>query len=328
MDHNISSDIEQAIRLLQQGEVIAIPTETVYGLAANALNEEAINKIFLLKKRPQNNPLIVHTHSILAAREYVLHIPKEIELLMQTFCPGPITFLLPRKTNIPDAVTAKSDLVGIRIPRHALALDLLKRLSFPLAAPSANQYGYISPTRACDVNLAMQNEVALILDGGDCQVGIESTIVELNNGVLMIHRQGAITTEQIQQILHHTKVIVAEKNTNTTVTPGKSLQHYSPKTPFHLGDLNLLIPQYQHQTIGVISFGTSFMQQYQHAIQQEHILSTQHDPEEIAQKLYATLLHLDQQNVNVILCETLPNKGIGRAINDRLYRASYQHNKL
>ena len=224
----VGKDIQQAQQLLDQGEVVGIPTETVYGLAANALNPNAVSKIFEAKDRPSFNPLIIHLASIDQIGDYVEEIPPLLVPLLHHFCPGPLTFLLKKKANIPDIVTAGSPLVAIRIPRHPTVQALLKQINYPLAAPSANPFGYISPVSAQHVFDQLQHKVPYVLDGGMCQVGIESTIVGEENGSLVVYRLGGITIEQLQA-LTESEVKLANKSKKSPQTSGMLKHHYSPK---------------------------------------------------------------------------------------------------
>ncbi|MES2733756.1 MAG: L-threonylcarbamoyladenylate synthase, partial [Bacteroidota bacterium] len=184
----IGTNISHAIDLLQQGEVVAIPTETVYGLAGNALNTKAVARIFSVKNRPTFDPLIIHTNSLEKVLQFVDEMPAQAKTLAQACWPGPLTLLLPRKDSIPDLVTSGLDTVAVRIPNHSLTLSLLEALEFPLAAPSANPFGYISPTTAEHVYNQLGKKIPYILDGGPCLVGIESTIVGFEDGEPTIYR--------------------------------------------------------------------------------------------------------------------------------------------
>ena len=188
----IGKDIEKSAALLASGELVAIPTETVYGLAGNALDEKAVVQIFKSKNRPRFDPLIVHVAGIDQVYNYVESIPEELKALAEAFWPGPLTLLLTKKSIIPDLVTSGLGKVGVRVPNHALTLSLLERLDFPLAAPSANPFGYISPTSASHVQDHLGDKLAYILDGGHCEVGLESTIVGMEEGQVIIYRLGVI----------------------------------------------------------------------------------------------------------------------------------------
>ena len=189
----IGKDLDQAKMLLERGELVAIPTETVYGLAANGLSVAAIARIYEAKNRPQFNPLILHVANLEQAQRLVTELPDACKRLMQAFSPGPITYLLPKSSLVPDMVTAGSARVAIRIPAHPMALELLTMLDFPLAAPSANPSGYVSPVSALHVFEGLQGKIPYILDGGNCTVGLESTIVGFEEGKVVIHRLGGIS---------------------------------------------------------------------------------------------------------------------------------------
>jgi L-threonylcarbamoyladenylate synthase len=318
----ISHNIQEAKHYLVNNDVVAIPTETVYGLAANALDVVAVLKIFIAKDRPQFNPLIVHCASWDKVVNYVTEIPQKIELLARAFSPGPISFLLPKKDNIPDLVTAGSSLVAIRIPNHPVTTELLKQLSFPLAAPSANEFGYISPTTAQHVLDSLGGKIPFILDGEPATVGLESTIVGYDeNGTIVIHRLGGIGVEEIEQELRE-KVIIKNNNDAKPQTSGQLKSHYAPSTPLYTGNIAELIKQHQHKDIVTISFkdkydGISLLNQF--------ILSPKGDLHEAAQNLFAILRKIDALDADIILAEIFPEKGLGRAINDRLERAKVEH---
>ncbi|MBU3715280.1 MAG: threonylcarbamoyl-AMP synthase, partial [Ferruginibacter sp.] len=197
----ITTNIELATEYLRKGEVIGFPTETVYGLAGNIFNTRAIGKIFSIKKRPSYNPLIVHIGNIDFLNEIVQEVPEKAKLLSEKFWPGPITLLLKKKDIVPKTVTAGKDTVAVRIPNHALALELLNQLDFPLAAPSANPFKSISPTRAIHVENYFKEKVPLILDGGACKKGIESTIVGFEKGDAVLYRLGSVSAEAIEQTI-------------------------------------------------------------------------------------------------------------------------------
>jgi len=252
----IGTDIGKASILLNDGELVSIPTETVYGLAANGFSESAVLKIYAVKNRPQFNPLILHVANVNQMRNLVIDIPPIIEKLIKTFSPGPITYLLPKNSTVPELVTAGSINVAIRIPDHPLTLKLLSGLNFPLAAPSANPSGYVSPVTAIHVQKSLNGLIPYILDGGECSVGLESTIVGINEGVLQIHRLGAITIEQIQKVSGE-KVEMALLHASPSA-PGQLKSHYATSKPFYLGNINELSVRFSDQKIGIISFQKSY----------------------------------------------------------------------
>lgn len=315
----IGTDIEIAKQHLLNGELVAIPTETVYGLAANALNEDAVIKIFEAKNRPSFNPLIVHCSNWEEVKKYVEYIPEKADLLAKKFMPGPLTFLLKKKAIIPDIVTAGSDRVAIRIPDHPLTLMLLKLLGFPLAAPSANPFGYISPTTAMHVLEGLSGKIPYILDGGNSAVGLESTIIGFDeNEQVLLYRSGGIGIEEMENILGEKISMPKFSPQQNPETSGQLKSHYAPNTPLYLGDIDALKNQFSGKRIASISFSKLF-----DGIDaaNQFILSPKKDLAEAANKLFAALRKIDQLNVDVILAEEFPNEGIGRAINDRLNKA-------
>lgn len=312
-------NIETARLLLEQGKLVAIPTETVYGLAANAINPDAVIKIFEAKNRPQFNPLIVHLKSWDDLEKYVQDIPAKAHLLAKHFVPGPLTFLLPRKPVIPDIVTAGSDLVAIRIPDHPVTLSLLKKLNFPLAAPSANEFGYISPTLAAHVLDSLEGKIEYILDGGAAGIGLESTIIGFDEQEqIVLHRAGGIPVEAIEAVTGE-KVLIATKSIRKTPqAPGQLKSHYAPYAALYIGDIPVLAQQFQGKKIASINFF-----QFYQGIKDinQFILSTDQNLAEAATKLFRIMREIDKLGVDIILTEIFPDEGLGKAINDRLQRA-------
>lgn len=315
----IGTDITIAVRHLEAGKLVAIPTETVYGLAGNALDENAVTKIFKTKNRPTFDPLIVHTDSIEKVQGFVTAMSSEALLLAHYFWAGALTLLLPKKSVISDLVTSGSPLVAIRIPNHPLTLTLLKNLAFPLAAPSANPFGYISPTTSLHVAAQLGDKIPYILDGGECALGLESTIVGFEDGVPTIYRKGGISVEAIEKVIG--KVQVKTFSSSNPQAPGMLKSHYAPRIPLILGDIEKLIPQYENHKIGILSFQKQFTQIPKN---QQITLSVSGNLEEAAKHLFAAMRELDQLNLDIILAELLPEKELGRAINDRLRRAAAQ----
>ena len=310
----IGTDIFKAKALLEKGELVAIPTETVYGLAGNALDISAVTKIFSVKDRPHFDPLIVHVPDLEHAKKYVEEIPERARLLTKNFWPGPLTLLLSRKSIIPDLVTSGLKTVGIRSPNHPLTIELLRSLSFPLAAPSANPFGYISPTRPEHVNEQLGDKISYILDGGVCTVGIESTIVGFENDHTIVYRMGGLSVEAIEQQVG--KISIQLHSSSNPKAPGQLKNHYAPTKKMVLGNLPQLITQYGRTKVGILSYQTDFEVQYQ------FILTPAGKLEEAAQNLFSGLRTLDKMPVEIILAELVPEIGLGRAINDRLKRAA------
>ena len=316
----ISNNIPFAIDALIKGELIAIPTETVYGLAGNALNEHVVNKIFHLKNRPTCNPLILHTHSINEVLKYVQHVPPIALKLAEVFWPGPLTLLLPKKHNILHSVTSGSHLVAVRIPNHPLTLSLLRQLDFPLVAPSANPYTRISPTSAKMVDDYFGNDLSIILDGGTCTKGIESTIVGFHDDTPIIYRQGAISVDAIEFIAGKSKVQATIKERVTT--PGMSPMHYAPKTKFLIVEnIQHFLTEHPDLKTGVIAFGESLVTQ---SMTEVVNLSKNKDLEEASSNLYKSMYELDKLNLDCIIIESFPEISLGKSLNDRIRRASFR----
>ncbi len=318
----IGTDISDAAKLLKAGEVVAIPTETVYGLAGNAFSPASILSIFEKKKRPSFDPLIAHIDSIDKVKKCVQKIPNQTRYLMEKFWPGPLTIVLPKSDLIPDEMTSGLDTVAVRMPNHPLTLRLLSQLDFPLAAPSANPFGYISPTNAQHVKDQLDNEVDYILDGGECQIGVESTIIGFENKKVTIFRQGKITKEDIERCLgQQVQVQVNVNNSSNPQAPGMLKSHYAPKCQLIMGNIKELAHKYQDKKIGIISFkgelGLDLKKGSVHMM-----LSPKGYVEEAARQLFSILRKLDQENLDLIIGEYIPDKGIGKAVNDRLRRAA------
>lgn len=313
----IGTDIQVAKAFLEAGNVVGIPTETVYGLAGNALNPDAVLTIFRVKNRPSFDPLIVHTDSLDKLSQFVSEIPEAAQKLAATFWPGPLTLLLPRQDIIPDLVTSGLPRVAVRIPNHPLTLALLRSLDFPLAAPSANPFGYISPTTAQHVADQLGNQVPYILDGGAAGVGLESTIVGFEANQPTVFRLGGLAIEQIEQVIG--PVEVRTHSTSNPKAPGMLSSHYAPRKP-----LILLQPGESPkpgERVGALAFREPFGGILS---ENQHILSPTGDLTEAAKNLFAYLRALDSAPVDVIYAEPLPNQGLGWAMNDRLRRASVQ----
>ncbi len=312
------TDILLAKKLLMQGEVVAIPTETVYGLAGNAYDQQAVEKIFTIKQRPSFDPLIVHASDIAQIKELVKVFPEKAQELAHCFWPGPLTILLPKKAIISDQVTAGLDRVAVRIPSHPLTLALLQAIPFPLAAPSANPFGYISPTTPEHVDAQLGKNIPYILAGGACRLGIESTIMGFEEEKAVVYRLGSIPLEAIEQVIG--PVTLAVQSTRHPQAPGTLTRHYSPRKKLQLGDITTLIQQYQNQLLGILAFD-----QYYPGIDPQYqvlLAPTTGSLEEAASNLFAALRKLDQMPIDLILANYVLDAGLGKAINDRLRRAA------
>ena len=314
----ISKDISKAVALLNQEKLVAIPTETVYGLAGNIFSEKAIDSIFKTKQRPLFNPLIVHIPSIDYLETIVARIPEKAKLLAEAFWPGPITLVLKKKEVIPDVITAGKDTVAVRIPNHPTTLELLKQLDFPLAAPSANPFNRISPTSAEHVESYFKNDIKMVLDGGTCTSGIESTIIGFENDEPIIYRLGSTSIEDIENIVG--SVEIKNKKNSVPNAPGMLARHYAPNTKTILvTDISDAIKQFQGKNIGILAFENEIKNK---AIKFQIVLSKTGNVSEAATNLYSALHQLDEQDLDIIIAERLPNHDIGKSINDILQRAT------
>lgn len=317
----IGTHIDQAVAFLREGKLVGMPTETVYGLAGNALDEKVVASIFHAKDRPLFDPLILHFASAENIKPYVTSFPESAQRLAKHFWPGPLTLILPKSSKVPDITSAGQSTVAVRIPRHSLALELLKSVEFPLAAPSANPFGYISPTNAQHVQNQLGSKVAYILDGGECAVGLESTIVSFKDEIPVVVRLGGIPVEHIEQVIGPVKVRLSQ-NSNPEA-PGQLDAHYAPRTRFSI-ERKLLdqLLSTKGTKVGLLRFDkplTGYPEENQ------FILSPSSNLEEAGINLFKYMRNLDDAGFDIIIAEQVPDVGIGRAINDRLRRASHSH---
>lgn len=328
MTRPISQDnITRAAELLSQGELVAFPTETVYGLGADARNDTAVKHIFQVKGRLANNPLIVHVADVESALRVVsidrsfspVEVRRRFDALA-TLWPGPLSVVLPKNSAIAPSVAAGGDSVAVRIPSHPIALQLLRAFGGPVAAPSANRSLYVSPTTAQHVRDDLGDEVSLIIDGGACQVGVESTVLSLLEETPQILRPGAITIQQLETVLG-VPVQAASRSQNKNaplLSPGMLAKHYSPHTPVLLRSaITTTTPL--PERVGAILFSPGALP---FSTAEIRILSATGDLAEIAASLFAALRELDKANLNLIVVDTCPPAGLGEAIMDRLLRAA------
>lgn len=315
----LTNAIQVAVTALQNNDIVGMPTETVYGLAGNAYSKDAVQKIFTLKNRPYYNPLIVHIKSVDYLQQVAKNIPALALQLADAFWPGPLTLVLEKQDHIPDIVTGGKNTVGVRIPNHPIALELLEALDFPLAAPSANPFGSISPTTAKHVADYFTGTLAIILEGGSCDKGIESTIIGFENGAPILYRQGSTKVEDIEKITGTLKMRVHGSH-ETVVAPGMLSKHYAPNTTTVLtGNVLAEIEKHFGKRIGVLQLKTTILPDFIVAIE---TLTQTGDLEEAAKNLYAAMHRLDHQNLDLIIAEKMPAHGMGSAINDKLERAA------
>jgi L-threonylcarbamoyladenylate synthase len=315
----IGHNIDIAATLLRKGEAVAIPTETVYGLGANALNVKAVAKIFQIKQRPTFDPLIIHLSDFEKVSDYVDDIPDIFKVLADKYTPGPITFLLKKKSIIPDLVTAGSPYVAVRIPSHPVIKALLEKLDFPLAAPSANPFGYISPTTAQHVADQLGNKIYYILDGGPCEVGLESTIIGMNEGgQIEVLRKGGLSVEKIMETTG--PLIIRDTSTSNPEAPGMLTSHYAPKVPLILANIRELPVNINPERTGIIAFN-NFVPNIAH--KHQIVLSPSSHFGDAAFHLFAGMRYLDGCDIDIIYAELVPEHDLGIAINDRLRRAAH-----
>lgn len=318
--------VERAASLLRAGQVVAVPTETVYGLAANALDAEAVRRIFEIKGRPANNPIIVHVASIGLARQCAREWPGAADKLASAFWPGPLTLVLPRAKSIPDIVTAGGDTVGIRWPQHPFMQRLIQKCGFPIAAPSANPSSAISPTTAHHVASSLGERVSLIIDGGPSNVGIESTVVDLTASPPKVLRPGMISAEALAAVLGETVVSAADTTTTNAIrSPGLLAKHYAPKA-------RLIVLSWRDEKelkSRIEAFGLE--RGVTHIIAHSRIPASEdfarisvipNDPQAFARALYAELHKCDELGAKAIVVEEVPDAPEWAAISDRLRRAS------
>jgi L-threonylcarbamoyladenylate synthase len=309
----LNQEIKKAIRLLKAGELVAIPTETVYGLAANGLDGLAVAKIFEAKDRPSFDPLILHIGRMEQVVELTTSFPEKAQKLAAKFWPGPLTLILPKSDIVPDVISSGLPSVGIRMPKHPMTLELLRSLSFPLAAPSANPFGYVSPTTAQHVKDQLEDKIAFVLDGGPCEIGLESTIVSFLEQTPTILRHGGIAQKEIEAIIG--PIEAQTQSTSSPSAPGMLISHYAPNKKVILGNIEKLISAYPNEKVAVLGFKSTYGMAGE-------ILSAQGDLLEAAQNLFAAMRRLDQTDCEYIFTEKVPHEGIGIAINDKLKRAS------
>jgi len=320
----ISKDINQAVDILNHEGLVAIPTETVYGLAGNIYSKKAIDEIFEMKQRPVSNPLIVHIKSLEQLDELAKDIPEKARLLAKTFWPGPLTLVLKKKSNVPDSITAGKDTVAIRMPNHPTTLALLQKLNFPLAAPSANPFGCISPTNALHVASYFNNTLQMVLDGGDCEDGIESTIIGFENNESILYRLGSISVEDIENVIG--QIRIKNKQENAPNAPGMLSKHYAPLTPTFLSiDVAEFIKPFTDKKIGLLLFKEKITTG---SVHHQEVLSEEGSLKKAASNLYAAMHRLDKLNLDMIVAERFPDSGLGKSINDKLERASYVENSI
>jgi L-threonylcarbamoyladenylate synthase len=308
----------RAVEILRRGGVIALPTETVYGLAANAEDELAVRRIFAIKGRPATHPLIVHLPDADALPEWASHVPEEARRLAAAFWPGPLTLVLPRTSRATDAVTGGQDTVALRVPNHPVALAILRGLGGGLAAPSANRFGRVSPTTAEHVRVDLGDDVELILDGGPCTVGVESTIVDLSSGAPTLLRPGGLPAEELERVLGRPVPL----NTVPSVRVSGSLaSHYAPRVGVELVEAAEAVPRAESLRLQGLQVGV--LGPASLALPRDlRRFDIPEDPAGAARLLYMRLREADMAGLDILLACLPPAQGLGLAVRDRLSRAA------
>lgn len=309
-------NILNAAEIIKSGGLVAFPTETVYGLGADGLNPIAVAKIFEVKNRPVFNPLIIHISNKDWLNKFCVYNDERIDLLIKKFWPGPLTLVLPKTDLVPDIVTAGNPTVAVRMPDHKVALNLIEKSGTPIAAPSANRFGHLSPTDAHHVKKSLQNKIDMILDGGKSKVGVESTIVQFENGNFYLLRPGGLSKEELEKEIgkfENKKINPLKPN-----APGQLPYHYAPTVPLFFLNKNLL-KKYEDKKIGALFFKEPNVDFNFSSVK---ILSQTGNMQEAAANLFKHLHDFEKENVDVILVESIKEEGLGLAIMDRLNKAS------
>ena len=313
--------IREAAALLSKGELVAFPTETVYGLGADATNEEAVAKIFAAKGRPQDNPLIAHVATVEQLRGLVDNLPDYVEELIKAYSPGPLTYVLPTNGTCATNVTAGLSTIAVRIPDHPVALSILQACNLPIAAPSANISGKPSPTAASHVYEDLQGKIAGIVDGGPTGVGLESTVISCRENDVVILRPGGITKEQIEEIIPVADIVM--ENNEKPASPGMKYKHYSPEVPLWLVEGNAeaiqqVVDKEQHKgkKIAVLASKEIYQQ-----VKADERFNLGDNLSEVASRLYDALRTFKEAEVDLIIAEVFPETGIGEAVMNRLRKA-------
>ena len=332
VDYRDAAQMTRAARLLRDGQLVAFATETVYGLGADAMNEQAVRSIFAAKGRPSDNPLIVHIYDLAQLDELCAAVPQSARKMMEAFWPGPLTIVLPKRSAVPDVTTGGLDTVAVRMPDHPAAQALLRACNRPVAAPSANLSGLPSPTTAEDVLADMNGKIEMIVDGGACRVGVESTVVDATREPVMILRPGGVTQEMLQEVLGqvavHPAVLAPLQQGQKAASPGMKYKHYAPKAKVRVirgdGALARICTLYdeacaqgkQPMIFSVAEekdcYGTRVFYAWGSAA----------CPQSVAHSLFAALRMADRMGVDLVLCHSVHTDGVGLAVMNRLLRAA------
>lgn len=333
-EHNPEPElIMEGARYIKKGKLVAFPTETVYGLGANGLNEEAVRKIFAAKGRPQDNPLILHISKISEIKPLVKSIPKEAEILMEEFWPGPLTIIYERSSLVPDVITAGIDTVAIRMPNHPVALELIEASGVPIAAPSANTSGKPSPTLAEHVIKDLYGKIDMIIDGGATGVGLESTVLDLTGDVPMILRPGGITLEAIKYFIPNVEMdlsIISSSDKIIPKSPGQKYRHYAPNADMIVftGNIENIVEAIRNKAKEYVDSGKSVgimaTDETKNRYDEGIVISigSRRNKGTIAHNLFNALRQFDELGVDIILSEGVETGSIGTAIMNRLKKSS------
>ncbi len=305
--------LKKAATIIREGGLVAFPTETVYGLGANAFNKEAVAKIFETKQRPAFDPLIVHIADFEAIEYLCSEVHEKVIFLIKKFWPGPLTLVLPKKNIVPDIVSAGLKTVAVRMPSHPVALKLIKEVGVPISAPSANLFGKLSPTTADHVKEQLGEKIDLIIDGGRCPIGVESTILYFAPEPIIL-RPGGLPVEEIERVIGKVKTLTYSER---PYSPGQLLYHYAPRTPLRIiRDKGVSIPS--HIKAGLLAFT---FPENRELFKEIEVLSSSGDLREAAANLFVCLHRLDKAKVDIIYAEPVPEVGLGKAIMNRLRKA-------
>jgi L-threonylcarbamoyladenylate synthase len=318
MPAEVGTDVDRAAWLIQRGGLVAFATETVYGLGANAYDVRAVARIFEVKGRPQFDPLIVHLGDANWLRDVVATVPPLAQRLIDSFWPGPLTLVLPKTDRVPDLVTAGLPTVGVRMPSHPSASALLRRATIPIAAPSANLFGHVSPTTAQHVAEQLGSRIDYILDGGPCTVGVESTILDVSGEEPTLLRPGGLALEVLEAAIGPVRAPDSTSDENgPQLSPGRLMRHYATRTPLVIAEGDASVPNTCRA--GLLTLSGQLGDERFAAVE---ILSQRGDLAEAAANLFAAMRRLDARGLDRIVARLVPETGLGRAINDRLRRAS------
>ncbi|AIS51356.1 threonylcarbamoyl-AMP synthase Sua [Thermoanaerobacter kivui] len=326
--------IDFAAEVIRKGGLVAFPTETVYGIGANSFDIEAVKKIFIAKGRPQDNPLILHIADIEVVYDLTLHVPEKAKVLMERFWPGPLTLIFKKSDKVPSVNTAGMDTVAIRMPSNKIAHLLIKRAGVPISAPSANVFGKPSPTDASHVIEDLYGKIDVIIDGGKCDVGVESTVLDLTEKVPVILRPGAVTVEMLKGLIGDVLIdpsLLKKPDENIKPkSPGMKYKHYSPNAEVYIvkGDLKKVVKKIQELTEEQLKYGkkVGIMATVQTSTQYKNgeiiVVGDRDKPETIAKNLFEVLREFDRRGVDVVFSESFDYDNIGLAIMNRLEKAA------